>query len=286
MRVGWIGLGVMGGPMVGHMLDADKSVTVWARRRESAEPYLAKGATLAKSPQALAAESDAIVLCVNRSEDVEELVEALNPTAGSLIIDHSTIAPSTAQDTQRALKEKGVGFVDAPLTGGSMGAIKGTLTVFCGGDPQDVEAAFAVIKPYTARSERVGGPGAGQLMKMANQIAVAGSLLGLCEALSFAQKAGLDLTQTKAMVGSGAAGSWAFENYGPKILAKDWSPGFSVINQRKDFAYALEAANELDSAIPGTALVDELLAELQESGRGGETTAALFDVLLRRSSGK
>jgi 3-hydroxyisobutyrate dehydrogenase len=176
--------------------------------------------------------------------------------------------------------------VDAPITGGSMGAQKGQLTIFLGGEEGDCAEAAEIVKPYAKRAERVGGPGAGQMAKMANQIAVAGNLLSLCESLSFAKKAGLDLAQIKDLVGGGAGGSWAFENYGPKVLQRDWSPGFSVKNQRKDFGYCAEAAGEIDAAIPGTLLVDRLLAQLEESGRGEEATCALFEVLERMGIGK
>jgi 3-hydroxyisobutyrate dehydrogenase-like beta-hydroxyacid dehydrogenase len=161
-----------------------------------------------------------------------------------------------------------------------MGAQKGQLTIFCGGAEQDVAEAVSYLQAYAKRAERVGGPGAGQTMKMVNQIAIGGALLALCESLSFAKKAGLDLTQTWDVVGSGAAGSWAFENYGPKILKADWSPGFSIKNQLKDFAYCVEAANAIDAAIPGTQLVQSLLTISAEAGLAEQTTAVLYETLL------
>ncbi|MEQ1934661.1 MAG: NAD(P)-dependent oxidoreductase, partial [Fimbriimonadaceae bacterium] len=155
------------------------------------------------------------------------------------------------------------------------------LTIFCGGDSDNIDAAKPFLSAYAKRAERVGSAGAGQMMKMANQIAVGGALLALCESLAFASRAGLDLRQTRELLSGGAAGSWAFENYGPKILDRDWSPGFSIDNQRKDFAYCEEAAAQMGLEIPGTALVDELLRQLQEEGRGQETTAALYDIMSR-----
>lgn len=160
-----------------------------------------------------------------------------------------------------------------------MGAQKGQLTIFCGGERADFDRAAKVMSAYTKRAELVGKAGAGQMMKLANQIAVGGALLALCESLAFAQKAGLDLALTRDMLASGAAGSWAFDNYGPKILAEDWTPGFSIENQRKDFAYTLETARTLDASVPGTALVDELLSRLDHAGHGDWTTAALFKTL-------
>lgn len=171
-------------------------------------------------------------------------------------------------------------FIDAPITGGSMGAQKGQLTIFCGGDAADIEEAKPYLNAYAKRVERVGGPGAGQLTKVANQIAVGGTLLALCESLSFAEKAGLDLPLTRELLASGAAGSWSMDNYGPKLLNRDWSPGFKVKDQLKDFKYCLETANELGAAIPGTDLLNSLLQITEQQGHGEETTAVLFETLM------
>lgn len=272
--------------MAGHLLSSGVDLVIWNRTTSKTQELADRGATVATTARDLAAACQTIILCVNRTEDVEEVVGQLAEGAGpgTLIIDHSTIAPPAAQRISRELSQKGIRFVDAPVTGGSMGAQKGQLTIFLGGSEQDCEEAKEAIAPYAKRAERVGPAGAGQMAKMANQIAVGGALLGLCECLSFAAKAGLDLALIKEMVGSGAAGSWAFDNYGPKLLARDWSPGFSVKNQRKDFGYCREAAEAIDAAIPGTKLVDDLLGLLEQQGRGEETTAALFEVLERQGS--
>lgn len=282
-RLGFVGLGVMGGPMAGHLVRAGYDVTVWNRTPSKATALGSEGAKVAASLEALGGACNVIFLCVNRTEDVEECVQRCLAGArpGTLFVDHSTIAPAGAQKLAAELERLGHGFVDAPITGGSMGAQKGQLTVFCGGSTGDVERALPYIQAYAKRAQRVGGPGDGQKMKLANQIAVGGALLGLCETLAFAKKAGLDINLAKDMIGSGAGGSWAFENYGPKVLAEDWSPGFSVKNQRKDFGYCKGAAREVDAAIPGTDLVDSLLARLDEEGHSEWTTAALYDVLLR-----
>lgn len=273
----------MGAPMAGHLQDSGADLTVWNRTRFKTETLAERGAKVAGNLQELAAACDALMLCVNRTEDVQAVLDEVSKGArsGTLIIDHSTIAPPAAQAMEAQLRSKGLRFVDAPVTGGSMGAQKGQLTVFLGGSEEDCAEAATLIAPYTKRAERMGGPGAGQMAKMANQIAVGGALIGLCESLSFAKKAGLNLAQVKDMVGGGAGGSWTFENYGPKVLNRDWSPGFSVKNQRKDFAYCREAAAQIHAAIPATELVDRLLGVLQEEGRGDEATAALFDVLER-----
>ncbi|MCW5937720.1 MAG: NAD(P)-dependent oxidoreductase [Fimbriimonadaceae bacterium] len=280
--VGFIGLGVMGGPMAGHLLSAGWPVTVWARRPESARPLEAQGARVAPDPASLAREVETVVLCVNRSEDVHSLLDSLLPALPPrfLVVDHSTIAPAAAREAHARCSQSGGAFLDAPVTGGSMGAQKGTLTVMCGGEPDVFNRAKPVMEPYSARIERVGGPGAGQTTKAANQIAVAGSLIGLCEALAFARKSGLDLETTRALLASGAAGSWAMDNYGPKVVERDWSPGFSIKNQRKDFEYVVNTAQETEAAVPATQLVDALLAKLDEAGHGEWATAALFEALL------
>jgi 3-hydroxyisobutyrate dehydrogenase len=282
-EVGFIGLGVMGGQMAAHLLKQNGRLIVWNRSPDKAWPLGDLGAFVAGSLEDVGERCQTVFLCVNRTEDVRQCLHALTSRAApnSLYVDHSTISPVGAKEIHGDLRARGFGFVDAPITGGSMGAQKGQLTIFCGGEEADIDQALPLMKAYARRAERVGGPGAGQMMKMVNQIAVGGALLALCEALSFAKKAGLDLQQTKELVGSGAAGSWAFENYGPKILAEDWSPGFTVENQRKDFAYVKEAAAELNAAVPGTDLVDNLLARLQEEGGAGWTTAALYETLLK-----
>lgn len=282
-RIGFVGLGTMGEPMAGHLLGAGRDLLVWNRTASKTKALRGRGAHVAKSLAELAQSCDAVILCVNRTEDVEECLAGLTPTSksGTLFIDHSTISPSATMEIGKMLSALDVRFVDAPITGGSMGAQKGELTIFLGGTEADCAETMRIINPYSKRAERVGSQGAGQMAKMANQIAVAGAVLGLCECLSFAGKSGLDLKQIKELVGSGAAGSWAFENYGPRILARDWSPGFSVKNQRKDFAYCKEAAADLGASIPGTRLVDDLLAVLESEGRGEQATAALFEVLER-----
>lgn len=269
-------MGVMGGPMAAHLARAGHSVVVWNRTPGKAELPVQAGAREARSLADLGASCEVVFLCVRRSEDVLEVVQALTPhlSPDALVVDHSTISPAVAEMIH---KDRGCdGFLDAPITGGSMGAQSGTLTIFCGGSQAAFDRAYPALQAYAKRAALVGGPGAGQRMKLANQIAVAGSLLGLCEALNFARKAGLDLAQTRELLAGGAAGSWAFDHYGPKILAEDWTPGFTIANQRKDFGYCAETAQALDAAIPGTLLVDRLMGLLQERGQGELTTAALI----------
>lgn len=281
-KLGFVGLGTMGLPMAGHLLSAGNDLTVWSRTLAKADSLKEKGAKVADDLVAMGRDCNVVCLCVPKTEDVQQCLEALTQEAkpNTLFVDHSTILPKGAIEIYDDLKQKGMRFVDAPITGGSMGAQKGQLTVFMGGDEDDIDEAKKAIQPYTKRAERVGGPGAGQMMKMVNQIAVVGALLALCEGLAFAEKAGLDLAQTRELVGSGAAGSWAFENYGPMILNRDWRPGFTIDNQLKDLDYCLSAAEEIGAKIPGAAMVREFLQEMQARGEGGKTTAALFEELL------
>lgn len=268
--------------MATHLQRKGHPTFVWNRSVERRKPLREVGATVCESIAEVGSNTDLVMICVNRTEDVLACVDSLVQTLpkGSLIVDHSTISPPGAVEIAETLARHGQRFIDAPITGGSMGAIQGTLTIFCGGDAKDFEEVTPILGAYAKRCEHVGAHGAGQLTKMANQIAVGGALIGLCESLAFAQRAGLDLALTRELLSGGAAGSWAFDHYGPKILSRDWSPGFSVKNQRKDFAYCLEAAEKIGLDLPGTDLVDALLERLERSGRGEDATAALFEVLL------
>lgn len=272
----------MGSPLAGHLLRAGLDVIVWNRTPSKSEPLGAAGATIASSLQELGAQCESIALCVGATEDVEQCVEALvtNARPGTLLIDHSTISPQGALRFHDDLKARGFRFVDAPMTGGSMGAQNGQLTIFLGGLEKDCLDAQEFVKPYAKTAERVGGPGKGQMMKLANQVAVAGALQALCEAMSFAKKAGLDLSQTQRLLSSGAAGSWAFENYGPKIINEDWSPGFSVKNQNKDLRYCIETARSQSASVPGTKLVNALLDIIEAEGEGEKATTYLYQKLL------
>ena len=281
-RVGFVGLGVMGSPMAGHLLTAGHDLTVWNRTAAKAEPLAARGARVSSTLEELPANCDVVCLCVSKTEDVESCLSRMRGSAekGTLFIDHSTIQPQATKRLHDEMADAGLRFLDAPITGGSKGAADGTLTIFCGGGAQEFDVAKPILEAYAKNVALVGGPGKGQTMKMANQIAVAGSLLGLCESLAFAKKAGLDIAQTRELLSGGAAGSWAFDNYGQRILDGDWSPGFTVKNQRKDFGYCVETAAQIGASLPGTELVDRLLQKLEQSGHGEWTTAALYEVLM------
>ncbi len=281
-KVGFIGLGTMGAPMAGHLASAGHSTLVWNRTPGKDSLPLSKGATRAESPEEIAKVCSVICLCLGRTEDVAEIVIQILPHCqpGTIIVDHSTIAPVGARQIAETCKPHQVDFVDAPITGGSMGAQNGTLTIFCGGTSDAFNRIEPILQSYGKRIAHVGESGQGQMMKMANQIAVGAALLGLSESLAFAHKAGLDLATTRELLSTGAAGSWAFDNYGPKILSGDHTPGFSVKNQRKDFGYCQESAATLGLSIPGTDLVDNLLAHLTEAGREEDATTALYEVMI------
>ncbi len=284
--IGFVGLGVMGAAMAGHLADKGYRLTVWNRTPAKAEPLRGR-AEIAERLEDLAHAARVIFVCASRTEDVVELVERIALTAqkDTLFVDHSTIAPQAARELASSLEERGLHLLDAPVTGGSIGAQNGTLTAFCGGREEDFDRALLYLEAYTRTARLVGGAGSGQMMKMANQVAVCLTLLSMAECLSFAEKAGLDLQACIELIGSGAGGSWSLQNYGPKAIAGDHTPGFSVANQQKDLAYALEAAREVKASLPGTALVHQLLAALENAGEGERATTALFE-LLRTLSGQ
>lgn len=275
---GFIGMGVMGAPMAKHLLAKGHDLTVWNRTPGKAEKI---GAAVAESIQELANKCDPIFLCVSRTEDVEEVVTKIEEvvSAEKLIIDHSTIEPAAAKRIAERLNAKGIGFLDAPLTGGEKGAINGQLTIFCGGRTQDYNKAKPYMEAYAKVAKLVGPSGSGQMMKMANQISVALCVLAMCESLVFCEKAGLDMAEAIELVGGGAGGSWSLTNYGPKVLERDWSPGFAVALQQKDLRYALDSAKDLGIDLPGTKLVHSLFGILEEKGRANEATPALFEVI-------
>ncbi|MER3413867.1 MAG: hypothetical protein C4341_06440 [Armatimonadota bacterium] len=278
--LGFVGLGVMGGAMAKHLAEKGHRLTVWNRTPAKAEPLRGR-AEIAETLEDVTRTARIILLCVSRTEDVLELVHRMAVTAQSdtLFVDHSTIAPRAARELAASLHDKGLHLLDAPVTGGSIGAQSGTLIAFCGGREEDFDRARPYLEAYTRTARLVGGAGAGQMMKMANQIAVCLTLLSMAECLSFADKAGLDLQACIELIGSGAGGSWSLQNYGPKAVVGDYTPGFSVANQQKDLRYALEAAREVKASLPGSALVHQLLAALENAGEGERATTALIEVL-------
>jgi len=280
-RVGWIGTGVMGVSMCGHVLDGGYAVTVTNRTRERAEPLLERGAAWADSPAAVAAASDVLFSIVGYPADVRAVIlgeeGALAGTApGSVLVDMTTSEPSLAIEIAGAAAAKGVASVDAPVSGGDVGARNGTLSIMVGGDEDAVERVRPLLELMGKTIVRQGGPGAGQHTKMVNQILIASGMIGVCEALLYAYKTGLDLEMVLASVEPGAAGSWSLSNYAPRMLRGDFEPGFVVEHFVKDMGIALAEARRMNLSLPGLALAEQLYVALAAQGKSRKGTHSLI----------
>ena len=280
MRVGWIGTGVMGASMCGHLLAKGYAVTLHTRTRQKAEPLLARGAAWAASPHAVADESDVVITMLGFPAEVRAVYLgeggiATGARTGQIFVDMSTSEPALARQIAAAASERGAFAVDAPVSGGDVGAREARLSIMVGGD----EGAVAKLEPLFSTMGktvvRQGGAGAGQHTKMVNQILIASGMIGVCEALLYAHKAGLDAERVLQSVASGAAGSWSLSNYGPRILAGNFEPGFFVEHFLKDMAIALDEARRMQLALPGLALAAQLYQSVQALGYGRKGTQAL-----------
>ena len=283
-RIGFVGMGTMGGGMARNLLAKGHAVTVWNRSPERLAPLLTAGATAAAGLAALAAGSDLVMICVSDTPDVEQItlgpggiLEGLG--AGSLVIDHSSISPRATRRLAEATAVKGAHWLDAPVSGGSEGAARGTLSIMVGGDSGQLERARPYLEAYGTTITHVGPTGAGQMAKLVNQALVAVTQQGVGEALLLAQAGDLDLARTIDAVKGGAAGSWMLANRGPQMARRDWRPGFTIDLQQKDLRLVLEAADELGVPMPGTALAFQLYRALQQRGLGGEGNHALVKAL-------
>jgi 3-hydroxyisobutyrate dehydrogenase-like beta-hydroxyacid dehydrogenase len=280
MRVGVIGLGIMGSGMANNLLAAGHEVSVQNRTSARTEPFAAAGAAVRGTPAELAAAVDVVVICVSDTPDVEAVLfgpagVAAGAAAGSLVIDASTISPDATRGFAARLAGQGVAFLDAPVSGGSEGAVKGTLSIMVGGEAADLERARPVLDAIGKTITHVGPVGAGQTCKLVNQILVVGNMLAVAEALLLAQAGGLDLATTIAAVESGAAGSWMLSNRGPQVVRRDWRPGFTIDLQQKDLRLVLEAADSLGVPLLATASIYQLYRTLQAGGLGSEGNHAL-----------
>jgi 3-hydroxyisobutyrate dehydrogenase len=280
-RLAWIGTGVMGVSMCGHLLDAGHQVAVYSRTRSRAEGLLAKGAGWAASPANAAAEADVVFTMVGLPADVREVVLGPQGTLssarpGTTLVDMTTSEPSLAIEIDTAARARGVASVDAPVSGGDVGARNATLSIMVGGDADAVEQVRPLLEVLGKTIEHQGGPGAGQHTKMVNQILIATCMVGVCEALLYAYRAGLDLEAVLRSVGGGAAGSWSLTNYAPRILRHDYAPGFRVDHFLKDMEIALAEARRFDLALPGLALAHELYLALRAQGHGSDGTQSLI----------
>jgi 3-hydroxyisobutyrate dehydrogenase len=283
-RIGWIGTGVMGSSICGHLLAKGFSATVYNRTRSKAEPLLARGATWADSPRAVAEQSDVVFTMVGFPSDVRDVV--LGPSgvlagakAGDILVDMTTSEPSLAIEIAQAARAKGVYSIDAPVSGGDVGAREARLSIMIGGDAEAVEALRPCWEAMGKTIVHQGGPGAGQHTKMVNQTLIASNMVGVCEALLYAYRAGLDLNTVLQSVASGAAGSWSLSNLGPRIINNNFDPGFFVEHFLKDMRIALDEADRMGLALPGLALAKQLYLALQAQGHGRKGTHALELVL-------
>jgi 3-hydroxyisobutyrate dehydrogenase len=283
-RIGFIGLGIMGTGMTHNLLKAGFEVTVWNRTASRMDPLVQAGAQAAESPADVARQSDIIITCVSDTPDVEAVILGENGVidgarSGALVIDMSTISPQTTREIAAKLAEKGVRMLDAPISGGSEGAAKGTLSIMVGGAAADFQRAVPCFEAMGKTITHVGATGAGQTVKLVNQILVVINMYAASEALLFAQAGGLDLQKTLDAVTGGAAGSWMLANRGPQVIAGDWRPGFTVDLQQKDLRLVLEAADQMGLPVLGTSMIFNLYRTLQAQGLGGEGNHALIKAL-------
>eukprot|EP01128_Nolandella_sp_AFSM9_P013027 TRINITY_DN9906_c0_g1_i1.p1 TRINITY_DN9906_c0_g1~~TRINITY_DN9906_c0_g1_i1.p1 ORF type:complete len:375 (-),score=61.60 TRINITY_DN9906_c0_g1_i1:27-1151(-) len=278
-RVGWVGTGVMGRSMAGHLIEAGYTLTVFTRTKSKAEELLNKGATWAATPREVAAKSDVVFSIVGFPSDVEEtylgpdgVLEGMNK--GGIVVDMTTSKPSLAQSIYEKGKLQGVASVDAPVSGGDIGARNGALSIMVGGDEEVVHQ----LQPLFSKMGKVrhaGASGAGQHTKMSNQVMIAATMIGMVEALLYAQRAGLSLENTIETLAAGSAANWSLANYGPRVLQGDYRPGFFIDHFIKDMKICLEEAALMELSLPGLQLVHDLYCRVQARGLGQLGTQAL-----------
>jgi 3-hydroxyisobutyrate dehydrogenase len=288
-RIGWIGTGVMGLSMCNHVLSKGYKVKIYSRTKAKAQQLLDSGATWAESPRAVADQSDVIVTMVGFPEDVREVYldeSGILTTAkpGSIVIDMTTTSPTLAQEIYSAAASKSVHAVDAPVSGGDVGARNGTLSIMVGGDKDVIEGIKPLLETMGKQIVHQGGPGSGQHAKMCNQIIIAGTMIGVCESLLYGYKADLDLETMLRSVSSGAAACWALDNTVPRILQRNFDPGFFVEHFIKDMSIALDEAHRLGLVLPGLALVHQLYLAVKAQGHGKLGTQALMLALEQLSN--
>jgi len=287
-RIGFIGLGIMGTAMAQNLVAKGHDVVVWNRTASKMDPLLEAGAEAGGSPADVARRCPIVMICVADTPDVdavltddEGILQGLSD--GSLIIDHSTISPAATVWFADEVAARGAAWIDAPVSGGSEGAAQGTLSIMVGGSTEDVARARSAMEAFGTTITHVGPVGAGQRVKIVNQILVVVNQLAVSEALLFAEASGLDLETTLDAVKGGAAGSWMLANRGPQMIERDWRPGFTIDLQQKDLRLALQAADAVGVPIPGTALVFQLYRALQHEGLGAEGNHALVKALEKMS---
>ena len=280
-RVAFLGLGVMGFPMAGHLARAGHAVTVYNRTPAKAEAWVAEhGHARADTPAAAAAEADIVFACVGNDADLRSVVlgahgafQGMKP--GAVFVDHTTASAEVARELSAEALRRGLHFIDAPVSGGNLGALNGSLTVMCGGQAAAFDAMRPVALAFSKAVTLLGASGAGQLAKMVNQIAIAGLVQGLAEAIAFGEKAGLDMSAVLGVIGQGAAQSWQMDQRGATMLADRFDFGFAVDWMRKDLGLVLDEARRNGARLPVTALVDQFYADLQAQGGSRLDTSSL-----------
>ena len=287
-RIGWIGTGVMGSSMCGHLMAAGYRATVFNRTPSKAKPLVDKGATIVDSPKAVAEASDVVFTIVGYPRDVREVTLGPEGTlagieADGVLVDMTTSEPALAREISEAAKVKGIHAVDAPVSGGDIGAKEARLSIMVGGDGHVVDALMPMFQAMGKTIVHQGPAGAGQHTKMVNQILIATNMIGVCEALLYGHKAGLDLEKVLQSVGTGAAGSWSLNNLGPRIIAGNFDPGFFVEHFLKDMGIALAEARRMKLALPGLALAEQLYRAVEARGDGRKGTQALMLALAELS---
>jgi 3-hydroxyisobutyrate dehydrogenase len=290
-RIGWVGTGVMGRWMCQHLMAKGYAARVYNRSREKALPVLEAGAMWAETPKATAEGSDVVFAIVGYPRDVREVFlgtqGALAGTKpGTVLVDMTTSEPSLAREIYQAAKAKGVAAVDAPVSGGDVGAKNAALSIMVGGDAEAVEAVRPLLECMGKTIVHQGPAGAGQHTKMVNQVLIATNMIGVCEALLYAYKAGLDAETVLRSVGGGAAASWSLNNLGPRIIARNFEPGFFVEHFIKDMKIALDEAERMNLALPGLALAKQLYEAVRAEGYGRKGTHALMLALEHLSNVK
>ena len=279
--VAFLGLGVMGYPMAGHLAAAGHRVTVYNRTAAKAAQWTAEhGHTRAATPRAAAAQADIVFACVGNDDDLRSVTlgehgafAGMKP--GAVFMDHTTASAEVARELSAAAQPLGLHFIDAPVSGGNLGALNGSLTVMCGGDAAAFDAARPVAMAFSKAVTLLGASGAGQLAKMVNQIAIAGLVQGLAEAIAFGEKAGLDMKAVLEVIGKGAAQSWQMDQRGPTMIEDRFDFGFAVDWMRKDLGLVLDEARRNSARLPVTALVDQFYADLQAQGGNRLDTSSL-----------
>jgi 3-hydroxyisobutyrate dehydrogenase-like beta-hydroxyacid dehydrogenase len=286
-KVAFLGLGVMGYPMAGHLLKkGGHEVTVYNRTSAKAEQWTKEhGGKSAPTPREAAAGRDFVMMCVGNDDDVRSVVFGDNGalagmSKGAILVDHTTASAIVAREVHAKAKEKGVGFVDAPVSGGQAGAVNGQLGIMCGGERADFDRAKPVLDVYAKMCALIGGPGAGQLTKMVNQVVIVGMLQGLSEGLNFGKRAGLDMEKVIGVISKGAAQSWQLENrWKTMVEGKFQGFGFAVDWMRKDLNIALAEAKKNGAALPLTAVIEQFYGQLNARGAGRWDNTALIDLL-------